>query len=294
MALQSSGQISISDIKAELGSTSNSLAALSVAAGKTAPHSMSEFYGYSAAEVNDYFYDFAEGDNGIYYTGNGGDRAADPFSFSMWIRPSWAASDVNVLLFEINDGGGTNNNRLMLIYDYGFNRLVYRYRSNAANYHINWALNQNAAANNISRWHSSSKGPVNGDGFAHIAGTLDPSQPLAVNGLKLYWNGVAFDTTITQSNAALANFLKSHLYINTAFNFTGDRNAEYDNVAFWFNRLLTASDITTLYNGGAPITAAGAGLSTSLGFEMTAENGGAIDQTGNWAIASGAGTTAPY
>ena len=48
MALQSSGAISISQIKTELGSSSNSLRTLSAAAGKSTPDSMSEFYGYSA------------------------------------------------------------------------------------------------------------------------------------------------------------------------------------------------------------------------------------------------------
>lgn len=47
MALPSSGPISISQIKAELGSGSNSLRALSAAAGKSTPDAMSEFYGYS-------------------------------------------------------------------------------------------------------------------------------------------------------------------------------------------------------------------------------------------------------
>ena len=49
MALQSSGAISISQIKTELGSSSNSLRALSSAAGFGTPDAMSEFYGYSAA-----------------------------------------------------------------------------------------------------------------------------------------------------------------------------------------------------------------------------------------------------
>ena len=47
MALQSSGPISISQIKAELGSGSYSLRTLSAAAGKSTPDAMSEFYGYS-------------------------------------------------------------------------------------------------------------------------------------------------------------------------------------------------------------------------------------------------------
>lgn len=47
MPLQSSGPISISEIKTELTSSSNSLRTLSAAAGFSSPDSMSEFYSYS-------------------------------------------------------------------------------------------------------------------------------------------------------------------------------------------------------------------------------------------------------
>ena len=51
MALQSSGAISINDIRVELGQSqgNNSLRALSSLAGYTTPDSMSEFYGFSSA-----------------------------------------------------------------------------------------------------------------------------------------------------------------------------------------------------------------------------------------------------
>tara|TARA_Y100001938_G_C8063150_1_gene418584 strand:- start:113 stop:490 length:378 start_codon:yes stop_codon:yes gene_type:complete len=51
MALQNSGAIAISEIKAELGSNSSSLTTLSVAAGKSAPHGMQEFYGFSSFQT---------------------------------------------------------------------------------------------------------------------------------------------------------------------------------------------------------------------------------------------------
>jgi hypothetical protein len=47
MALPLSGPISMSQIKSELSSTSNSLREYSNTAGETTPDSMSEFYGYS-------------------------------------------------------------------------------------------------------------------------------------------------------------------------------------------------------------------------------------------------------
>jgi hypothetical protein len=49
MALQSSGAISIGNIRGELGTSDGSLRNLSSAAGKGTPDSMSEFYGYSNA-----------------------------------------------------------------------------------------------------------------------------------------------------------------------------------------------------------------------------------------------------
>lgn len=59
MALQSSGPISLSDIKTELGSSANDFRTLHAAAGFTTPDSISEFYGYSAATA----YTFLGGDN---------------------------------------------------------------------------------------------------------------------------------------------------------------------------------------------------------------------------------------
>jgi len=292
MALPSSGALSIDDIRTEVGSTSGSLAALSAAVGFTAPHRISDFYGYTASTPNDLYWDFSEGGNGASFVGNGGDSG--PFSFSMWVKPTWSATDVNVMLFEINAGNGNNTDRLMLLYDYGFNRFVFRYRAGSSNHHINWALNQNAASGNISRWHSSSTGPVNTNGFAHIAGTFDPSQSAAVNGLKLYWNGVAFTTTITQANGTRAPFPKTNMSINVAFNNAGDRAGDFDNVAFWFNRLLTQSQIVDLYATGKGSTAADAGLTTNLGFEATMEPGAFIDETGNWGLANIEGQPLPY
>ena len=51
MALPSSGAISISQIRTELGTSSGSLRTLSSLAGKSTPDAMSEFYGYSNTVV---------------------------------------------------------------------------------------------------------------------------------------------------------------------------------------------------------------------------------------------------
>lgn len=79
MALQSSGAISISQIKTELGNSSNSLRALSAAAGKSVPDSMSEFYGYSAFVPPILLYQGSDQGDGAFTAGSG--YASDPFYF---------------------------------------------------------------------------------------------------------------------------------------------------------------------------------------------------------------------
>jgi hypothetical protein len=63
MALQGSGAISVSQIKTELGSASNSVRTLSAAAGKASPDAMSEFYSYASLPASiTYVQNWAGGD----------------------------------------------------------------------------------------------------------------------------------------------------------------------------------------------------------------------------------------
>ncbi len=77
MALPSSGQISISQIRSELGTSNGSLRALSSLAGKSTPDAMSEFYGYAseymtgvsgtALDAEQWGYDWVCGCNEYWY-----------------------------------------------------------------------------------------------------------------------------------------------------------------------------------------------------------------------------------
>jgi hypothetical protein len=66
MALQSSGPISIDNIRTELGQAqaNSSLRSLSNLAGKTTPDAMSEFYGYSSITYDPIDLGYAYGDPG--------------------------------------------------------------------------------------------------------------------------------------------------------------------------------------------------------------------------------------
>ena len=196
MALQSSGQISINDIKTELGNSSGSLATLSTAAGKSAPHAISEFYGYSSYSnthyvsldgVNDYV--------GGSWSGQT-DLVNSDWSVSFWIRNN-ETTNTNMQIWDFNStafNSGNNNNRVFLSYSQNVNRLVLRVRSNAQNFDRQWALHSNNGAtgtgtNSGVKWTSTNRGNVNSDGFCHIVCTYDASQTSPSNAFKIYWNG---------------------------------------------------------------------------------------------------------
>jgi len=88
MTLQSSGAISISQIKAELSSSSNSLRDLSADAGFSSPDAMSEFYGYSSPDAMSEFYGYSA----VSYV------------------EGWNAITINYMTYNISSiGGGSNN-----------------------------------------------------------------------------------------------------------------------------------------------------------------------------------------
>ena len=83
MALQLSGQISLNDIKTEVGagSTNVSLRSMSATAGKSVPDAVSEFYGYSHVTYQIWYHGDAVGkpvfgceedlNTTVYHTGTG-------------------------------------------------------------------------------------------------------------------------------------------------------------------------------------------------------------------------------
>jgi hypothetical protein len=81
MTLVSSGQISIDDIRNEIGTSDGSLRALSSLAGKSTPDSLSEFYSYNAyTYIGTYgaygpcsydYWDIYQRANGVYYRWTG-------------------------------------------------------------------------------------------------------------------------------------------------------------------------------------------------------------------------------
>ena len=108
MALQSSGPISINDIRLELSQAqaNSSLRSLSALASKSSPDSMSEFYGFSAATAFSFLAGDAQQGYGDYNAACS--EAYDPIT----LYSSSTTLGLNVVLYTDNtlssafDGGG--------------------------------------------------------------------------------------------------------------------------------------------------------------------------------------------
>lgn len=275
MALQSSGQIKISEIKTELGSSSNSLNALSVAAGKTAPHAMSEFYGYTSAK---YYWDLSNDIKWDSPTDKPLQSNTESLTVSLWIRPQWAATDLNLIIFDLTPSGTTSTaNRFFLQYDYGFNRFIARYRSSSSNFDRQWALHSNNDAtgtgtSSTEKWTSSNRGNVNSDNFVHLFLIYDASQSEAGAAFKLYWNGTELRTTTASNSNSRSNMTLDELtFCGNDHNTGGSRIADYSHMHMW-DFAADAGDVSTMYNSGDFISAADASFETDLIFGDTSES----------------------
>jgi len=300
MALQSSGAISISDIKTELGSSSYSLTTLSGEASKTAPHGMKEFYGFSNAPAytNTRFYE--NDGTGDYINCTTGTapfsiNTTQDLSFSMWVRNR--GSKQNQLLYNFGNTTSNGNNRMFLTYSSNLNRLVARYRSNSTNFDRQWALHDNQSATGVSStgWSSSNRGNVQSQNFCMITITYDASQTNAGNAFKMYWNATeATSTAVANSGTRTAmNATKGKIGENLHLtNSAGNANLDYDEIKI-YNKVLSGSEVTTLYNSGV-IADSSQTVSSGLITEWTFDNNNANDSAGAYTCSIVNGNTATY
>ncbi len=297
MALQSSGAISISQIKTELSSSSNSLATLSTAAGKTAPHAISEFYGYSAV-VPLYYWDLSNDIKWDSAVDKPLQSTSESLSVSLWIRPQWSASDLNLIVFDLTPSGTTSTaNRFFLQYDYGLNRFIARYRSGSSNFDRQWALHSNNDAtgtgtSSSNYWTSSNRGNTNSDGFVHLFLIYDASQSSPASAFKLYWNGTELRNTAASNSGSRSNMTLDELtFCGNDHNTGGSRIADYMFMHMW-DQTTDAGDLATMYNSGDPISAADASYTTNLIFGDNSESTPSVndsDSSGNYDFAAANG-----
>lgn len=292
MALPSSGQISVSDILTEGGRTApysdiffenleggleftiNTNSPFVPTAG--VPHALSEWYGYDhSASPTFYYWDLSNDIKWDSAVDKPLQSTTEDFSISFWIRPQWAATDLNLVLFDLTPSATTStNNRFFLQYDYGFNRFVARYRSNAVNFDRQWALHDNNSAtgtgtSSANKWTGANRGNTNSDGFVHLQLSYDASQTSATNAFRLFWNTTELTTQVVSNSGTRSTMTLDELtFCGNDHNTAGSRIADYMYMHMWDNLGLNPQ-LSAMYNSGTPISAADAGYTSNLIFGDT-------------------------
>ena len=289
MPLQSSGQIKMSEIANEQGvSLSNvSLGSMSDTAGFTEPDAISEFYGYSSSQPSTKFWKYNGANDRLVWRDSSPAivSAEQQMSFSFWFRIDRTSKD-NVLFFDLYPQGTTNNaDRFFLNYSANLNRFVGRYRSGSTNFDRQWALHSNSSATGITNSSTglctSQRGNVNSDNFCHIVLTYDGTQTTATNAFKCYWNATELTSQAASNNGGRNTFNFTEITWGNDYNSgTGDASG-YDEMRI-YSKVLSSSEVTSIYNSGNPEFSSSDGVTSSLIFEDRAEASTPVDSAGQW------------
>ncbi len=295
MALQSSGQISINDIKTELGNSSGSLNTLSVAAGKAAPHAMSEFYGYANYSNVKFYENDGTGDEISGSTGSAPFtiNSTQDLSISMWVRPQNTATQ-NHLMINFSNTTSNGNNRLFISYTASVNRIITRVRTNSSNFDRQFALHDNSTQTGFSSsnaWSKTNRGNTNAAGWINLTVTYDASQTSAEAAFKLYWNGSECTSTAASSNGSRGSIAATNYKIGENIHSTnsgGNAFMDFDEIKV-YDRIISGSAITSIYNSGV-IADSSQTSSTNLVTEWTFEGSNANDSNSRYTSSITGGT----
>ena len=227
--------------------------------------------------------------NAVYITDSDGEYTydqADAFTVSFWIKPGWTSSlNTNIHLFASSNvgAGGANADTFRLYYHESNNRLYVEWRSGSSDkcqnfwlFHSNTGVYADAyAAAGLcpggtpcsTYWSNTNRGNVGDNNFTLITLTRGTTNTGAASNAKLYWNatycGVGFYSSANgQSDGnntgtpAMGNGDKQIAMGSQSWNLfqkCGNINdTEYDGVSIW-DRVLTAAEVSEIYNGGTPM-----------------------------------------
>lgn len=317
MALQSSGQIKISEIAAELGAsgepnlnlrglsgglfgTINTNNAAADRPDGNAPHAMSEFYSYDhsaqpASQPSTKFWKYSGTNDRLVWRDSSPSISgtSQDMSFSFWFRIDRTSKD-NLLFYDLYPQGTTSNaNRFFLNYSANLNRFVARYRSGSNNFDRQWALHDNSSATGVSNsstgLSTSQRGNVNSDNFAHIVITYDASQTTGAAAFKCYWNGTQLTSTANSNNGSRSAFNFTEVTWGNDYN-SGTADASgYDEMRI-YSKVLSSTEISNIYNSGSPEFSSSDGVTSGLIFEDRAEASTPVDSQGEWTRYISSGT----
>jgi len=312
MPVTSSGEIKISDILSEVGLSltraNTSLGDLESGAVFTintaspaqpngsAPNSLSEWYAYDHSAVG--------GGGSVYYmllnatteecrgslisTAPFAVNGSQDWSYSAWYRIDDNPAGAVRQLASFGSSTNTASNQVFMQCSTG---IYIRLRFNGSFHQRLCGFTANSAATGISSGNISTtnRGNVNTDNFAMITVTYDASQANAAAGIKIYWNASEMTSTTSSSNVSVSS-RNSNAYNPNIVTIGGlASNTAATNVwrggideAKIYSRILTASEITTLYNSGSPDDATSLGVTSGLVGEWEFEDTVGVDGQSNW------------
>ena len=256
MAVPSSGVISLAGIRAELATNTYNASATTTASledlsdGTTAdintanasgdrpdgnaPHAMSEFYAYDhdLSSFNDNISFDLDGAND-YLEGAG--NLANAISVSTGSISTWIKIDstsANGLIWAINTEEGSTD-QIFLLYHNGVGK-----------------VRANFKGGNTSNLVDSSSGLENDNTWHHFVITWKAQAKASGNEIKMYEDGSLQDTdaigTVFSGSPAIFGFGR-----NAIQNFGQNFNGHLNDMAI-FSDVLTSSEVSAIYNSGAP------------------------------------------
>ena len=256
MAVPSSGVISLAGIRAELATNTYNASATTTASledlsdGTTAdintanasgdrpdgnaPHAMSEFYAYDhdLSSFNDNISFDLDGAND-YLEGAG--NLANAISVSTGSISTWIKIDstsANGLIWAINTEEGSTD-QIFLLYHNGVGK-----------------VRANFKGGNTSNLVDSSSGLENDNTWHHFVITWKAQAKTSGNEIKMYEDGSLQDTdaigTVFSGSPAIFGFGR-----NAIQNFGQNFNGHLNDMAI-FSDVLTSSEVSAIYNSGAP------------------------------------------
>jgi len=201
----------------------------------------------------------------------------DAFSVSFWIKVGWNVSvNATCHMFSSADVGATGANAdvFRVWYYEPHNRIYAEWRSGSSEKKHNfWFFHSNSSNNNNSSvafaaaglgttfWNSSNRGNANSDGYTLITVTRGTTNSAASSNLNLYWNdatcGVGFYASGGGSGTPnMGNSTDKQIAIGSnswTFADCGNNDeTKYNGVTVW-DKKLTSSEVTELYNSGTPM-----------------------------------------
>ena len=246
---------------------------------------------------------FLDTDDTFNFTGS------SAFTISFWVKAGWSSSlntNIHMLIGQKQSASYQLSDMIKIMYNESNNRLRMQYGNKTTSsdawyklaewlFHSNsgaYAAGYAAAGLGSSYWSASNRGYVNSDNYTMI--TFTKSTTNAASAMKLYWNANAAGAAPIQTNNNVNVAMSSTNNRSWSVGSNGISNGEskcgnstptvYNDLTIW-NKELSASEVTALYNSGTVMDATTHSAQSNLvGYWKWEGNGNATRSNDNFTI----------